>query len=493
MGVKEASGRIAIKLYLAVGYWLLAIGMKLAALLVLGTAAVCAAPVEDTIALGRKALANDGVATAWRIAQQALHDAPDSALAHEFAGEVHFRRGEIGEADEEFKSAVEWNPRLALAWFGLARVADCAAMNKTAAEDFRRAYQLDPNNSGIFRAWFPHMKGPEREQALKRYEAMLLAESQHDDGKALHAWHDQEALAKALNGRHPTALASPYKATELPLQAFVSAATHVRTYGLDALVNGQPVRLVLDTGAAGIVLSQGAAQRVGLTRVAGGAVHGIGDNTKLTGGYSAIAPSLRIGDVEYRDALISVADQNFVGIEDGLIGTNVMDEFQMTLDFGARRLRLDPLPNYHPGEDLPDRSVSPQMANAMRVFRFGHLLLVPVGVGNQRERLFVLDTGAASTLISYELAAEVSKLARDDKTALRGVNGRVNDVYQTGNVVLRFAGFEQRNLSMSSFDTWQLSHSLGTEISGFLGLPVLDLFTLTIDYVDGLVKFERRP
>jgi len=466
--------------------------MKLAALLLLGTAALWAGPVDDTIALGRKALANDGVATALRLAQQALHDAPDSALAHEFAGEVHFRRGEIGEADEEFKNAVEWNPRLALAWYGLGRVADCAAMNKTAVDDFHRAYQLDPNNPRILSTWAPHMKGPEREQAVKRYEAMMMAESQRGDPKALNALREQEALMKALNGRTPTTLASPYKAAELPLEAFVSATTHVRTYGLDVLVDGQPVRLVLDTGAAGIVLSQGAAERVGLTRVAGAAVHGIGDNTKLTGGYRAIAHSFRIGDVEYRDALISVADQNFVGIEDGLIGTNVMDEFQITLDFGARKVRLDPLPNYHAGEDLPDRTVSPRMAHATRVFRFGHLLLVTVGVGNQRDRLFVLDTGAGTTLISYELAAEVSKLARDEKTALRGLNGRVGDVYQTGNVVLRFAGFEQRNLSMSSFDTWQLSHSLGTEISGFLGLPVLDLFTLTIDYIDGLVKFDRR-
>jgi predicted aspartyl protease len=467
--------------------------MKLAGLILLSAAALCAGPVDDTIALGRKALANDGVATAWRLAQQALHDAPDTALAHEFAGEVHFRRGEIGQADEEFKSAVEWNPRLALAWYGLGRVADCAAMNKTAAEDFHRAYQLDPNNPLIFRAWFPRLKGPERAEALRRYEAMLAAGSQQGNPKESNALREQEALTKALNGRPPTTLASPYKATELPLQAFVSAATHQRTYGLDVLVNGQPVRLVLDTGAAGIVLSEGAAERVGLTRVTGAAVHGIGDNTKLTGGYRAIAQSFRFGDVEYRDALISVADQNFVGIEDGLIGSNVMDEFQITLDFGARKLRLNPLPNYHPGEDLPDRSVSPQMANAVRVFRFGHLLLVPVSVGNQRDRLFVLDTGAASTLISYELAEEVSKLARDDKTSLRGLNGRVGDVYQTGNVVLRFAGFEQKNPGMTSFDTWQLSHSLGTEISGFLGLPVLDLFTLTIDYIDGLVKFERRP
>ena len=196
--------------------------------------------------------------------------------------------------------------------------------------------------------------------------------------------------------------------------------------------------------------------------------------------------------MEYRDAVISVADRSLVGIEDGLIGSNVLGEFLITLDFAGGKMRLDPLPDYRPGEEFADRTVSPQMESATRVFRFGHLLLVPARVGNARNRLLVLDTGAASTLISTELAAAVGKVNRDDKTALRGMNGKVGDVYQTGNLVLEFAGFQQKNLAMTAFDTWELSHRLGTEISGFLGLPVLELFTLTIDYRDGLVKFERR-
>ena len=97
--------------------------MRLAGLILLTAAALGAGPVDDTLATGRKALANDGVATAWKLAQKALGDAPESAAVHEFAGEVHFRRGEFAEADEEFKSALEWNPRFALAWWGLGRVA----------------------------------------------------------------------------------------------------------------------------------------------------------------------------------------------------------------------------------------------------------------------------------------------------------------------------------------------------------------------------------
>lgn len=459
--------------------------MKVQYLLMLSAAALWAGPLDDALIMGRKALDKDGVATAWKIAQKALADAPESAEAHEFAGEVQFRRGEFAGADAEFKTAVEWDPRFALAWWGLGRVAECTSMNKTAVEDFHRAYELNPKDPRILGAWVSRLRGQERIDALNRYAAI-------GDSKVLEELRQRAELAKAMNGREVMALASPYKTTEVPLQAFVSGATHMRTFGLEVTINGKPAHLVLDTGAAGILLSHPAAERVGLVRVTDATVRGIGDNAKMTGGYRAIAERFQIGDVDYRDAVISVADQGFIGIEDGLIGSNVLGEFLITLDFAAGKLRLDPLPGFRPGEEFADRTVSPQMESATRVFRFGHLLLLPVRVGNAANRLFVLDTGAASSLISSELAAAVSNINRDDKTALRGLNGKVGDVYQTGNLVLEFAGFEQKNMGMTAFDTWELSHRLGTEISGFLGLPVLNLFKLTIDYRDGLVKFERR-
>jgi hypothetical protein len=237
-------------------------------------------------------------------------------------------------------------------------------------------------------------------------------------------------------------------------------------------------------------MSRPAADRAGLTRVADTTVGGIGDNTKAATGYRAIAEKFRVGDVEYRNALVSVAQQPLEGIEDGLIGSNVFSQFLITLDFAAGKLKLEPLPDYLPGGELHDREDIPGMQDAQRVFRFEHILLVPVRV-NSRAGLFVLDSGAARTMMSYDLAAEASKVDRDERTGIRGLSGKVGDVYQSGNVVLEFAGFTQKNLGMTAIDTLELSHRLGTEISGFLGLPVLDLFKLTIDYRDGLVKFER--
>jgi predicted aspartyl protease len=297
-------------------------------------------------------------------------------------------------------------------------------------------------------------------------------------------------LTKALDGREVMALTSAYHAAEIPLRGFENAA-HTRTYGVEVLVNGTPVKLVLDTGASGIVMSGPAAERAGLARLSDATVRGIGDSAQGTGGYRALAEHFRIGDVEYRNALISVTARSMEGIQDGLIGSNVFSEFLITLDFAGGKLRLDPLSGYQIGDDFQDRVEIPEMRDATRVFRFGHLLLVPVRVGS-REGSFVLDTGAARTMMSYDLAAEVSKLNHDDRTTIRGLSGKVGDVYQTGNVVLEFAGFAQKNLAMTAIDTWEISHRLGTEISGFLGLPVLDLFTLTIDYRDGMVKFERK-
>ena len=443
-----------------------------------------AGPVDDTLATGRKALGNDGVATAWKLAQKALADAPDSAAAHEFAGEVLFRRAQFSQADAEFKNAIELDPRFALAWWWLGRVAACAAMNKTALEDFHRAYELNPKDPRILAAWIPRLHGQERAKALETYLAAAGATAESDELR------QRVDLMNALDGREATVLVSPYRAVEIPLRGFENAA-HTRTYGLDVLVNGNPVKLVLDTGASGIVMSRAAAERAGVARLANGTVRGIGDNAKGTAGYRGLAQHFRIGDVEYRDAVISVADQNMAGIEDGLIGSNVFAEFLITLDFAGGTMHLDPLPGYRPGDEFQDRMESPEMRDAVRVYRFGHLLLVPVQV-NSHEGLFVLDTGAAGTMMSYDMAAEVSRVNRDDRMTIRGLSGKVGDVYKSGDLELEFAGFKQKTLGVTVIDTWELSHRLGTEISGFLGLPVLDLFTLTIDYRDGLVKFERR-
>jgi len=293
---------------------------------------------------------------------------------------------------------------------------------------------------------------------------------------------------------------TPYAKAEIPLVALTSAS-HSRYFGLEVNLNDTPVRLVVDTGANGFVIPLRVAEKAGVARLAPGFLAGIGSNVKLSGGYRGIANRVRIGGLEFHDAVIDVSNQESIGAADGLIGSDVFAQFLVTLDFKARKLRLQPLPGNRArggsssgssDDELQDPALTPELRTYSPVFRFGHILLLPTSVSGSRQVLFVIDTGADSSLISYEMAAEVSKIIRDDRNGITGINGRVADIYKTGNLSVEFAGFRQRNLGMTSFDMWEQSRRIGTEISGFLGLPALDLFTLTIDYRDGLVNFDRQ-
>jgi predicted aspartyl protease len=446
------------------------------------------ASVEETLALARKALLNEGVATAWKLSQKVVAEAPESAAAHELSGEVLFRRGELEAAESEFKLASKLDPNFARAWWGLARIAECTSMNKAAARYLERAHSADPNDPRIFHDWAMRLPGQEHIDALEKYASM--ADPTRDE-KELEDLRQHIAFDKAIHGRSLMVLASPYEKTEIPLVNLTNGAT--LRYGLTVSLGSTKLRLVVDTGASGILIPRWAAVRAGVAELAGATFSGFGDNPKHSPGYHGIVDRLRIGDVEFHDALISVSNQDSVGTADGLIGTNVFAQFLVTLDFMAGKLRLDPLPGYNPGDnELHDRTAAPESRHSARVFRFGHLLMVPTRVSGSREVLFVVDTGSDRTLISYDMAAEVSHVNRDDGMRMQGISGQVADLYKTGNVFVQFAGFRQKSPGMTSVDMWPQSRNIGTEVSGFLGLPVLSLFTLTIDYRDGVVRFDRK-
>jgi len=456
-------------------------------------AVTAAAPLDDIIGTARKALANEGVATAWKLTQQALADAPGSAPAHELAGEIHFRRGEIPEAETEFRAAVKLDSNFAPGWWGLARVADSTARYREAKDNFAKAHELAPDDPRIFRDWALHLKGQSQINALERLVSIFDPVRQAAE---LDDLRQRIVFDRAQGIRLFNVLASRYEKSETAMLSLVSA-NHIRSFGLEVIVNGTPFRLILDTGASGVMIPRRLAEKAGVARLADATFRGFGDNRQLLGGYRGVAREVRIGDIVFRDALISVSGQESVGTADGLIGADVFAEFLVTLDFPARMLRLTPLAGHQPDQELLEDHpaeaalIRAHMGNPVSVYRFGHLLLVPGRVADSRAGLFVLDSGSERTLLSYEMASGTSNVDRDDRTGFRGLSGKVADVYKTGDLAIEFAGFRQKNLGMTAFDLWGQSRAIGTEISGFLGLPVLELFSLTIDYRDGIVSFER--
>ena len=176
----------------------------------------------------------------------------------------------------------------------------------------------------------------------------------------------------------------------------------------------------------------------------------------------------------------------------------MFSKFLLTLDYPNLELRLDPLPkrpdeavtvaalstpetkpvqpgaeNAEPEEPVVhDRYVAPEMKNWTPVFRNGHDLLIPVALSKTtKEKLFIVDTGAASMLISPDAAREVTKVDSEDNIHIKGISGEVNKVYTTRKFTYYFAHLGQEVDGMVAIDTTKISHDVGTEVSGFLGAP----------------------
>lgn len=76
------------------------------------------------------------------------------------------------------------------------------------------------------------------------------------------------------------------------------------------------------------------------------------------------------------------------------------------------------------------------------------------------------------------------------RAGIEGVNGRVDKVFSANKAVLQFGRLKQENQDMTAFDITNISDSIGTEISGFLGFTTLRVLDVKIDYRDALIEFK---
>jgi predicted aspartyl protease len=435
----------------------------------------------------RALLRHDDIAGAQKIIEKALAVSPNSAELLETRGELRFRQGDIPAADADYRKAIELDGRLARAFWGLARVYRAASLYKKAQLYFWQAHTWDPLDWDIFHSWIDVLKRPQRIAELQKFVDAPPAEARVSEIQ-----HARERLEweQGLGDTKLHRLTSAYSATQIPFAPLLWDPNHVRAFAVPVSINGsKPLKLEIDTGAGGILINSKAAEKLGLRKLREIKVGGIGDEGERAA-YAGMADTVRIGSVAFASTIVRVSDKKGFPDIDGLIGMDVFSDFLVTLDFPKRVLRLTPLPNYADDGEPHDRAISPELKGFTGVYRLGHSLLIPTRVSDSAPVLFIIDTGAGRTLIASDLARQATKVHRDDAHgSMKGLSGKVKEMYVTDALVLQFAGFRQNNLDMSSFDFSKLSRAHGIEVSGFLGLPLLNLFELTIDYRDGLVKF----
>ncbi len=423
----------------------------------------------------------------------------DAWPLHVALGEVYFRQGKIADAEKEWVGVINSGYPSARAYLGLARVRWSVCMYKSSKAMVDKAHALDPSDPDIQKAWALGLPPSER---IKYFETYLAGPG---DATPEERGDVQRYLSylkeRATQSPHSCRLVSKTTAAEVPLLRLLADPQHLRGYGLAVTLNGTRTKLLLDTGAKGILIDRPIAERAGITRLRQTRIWGVGDNGGRKG-YIGTADSIRIGGLEFRDCPVEVMENRSVAEGDGLIGADVFEDFLVEINFPHEKLNLSELPK-PPGEsDQPlgleseedaeprDRYFAPEMQSFTHVYRFGHNLLIPTKIGDAPYKLFLLDTGALTSSITPEAAREITKIHGDSDATVRGLSGSVSRVYTANNTVLQFGQVRQENQDMLSFDTRSFSEGLGTEISGFLGFTTLRFLDIKIDYRDGLVDFH---
>ncbi|HUA14048.1 MAG TPA: aspartyl protease family protein [Verrucomicrobiae bacterium] len=439
--------------------------------------------------------------------------------------EVWFRQGRITDAEKEWVEVVNSGYPEARAYLGLARVRDALALYQGAVKMIVKAHEIDSSDPDIEEAWVGTLS---RDERIKYLETSLAGDNTWDTDKRSDIASYLEFLKeRARQNIKPCRLVSKFKATETPLVRLLNDPEHLRGYGLSVSLNGHKNSLMLDTGASGILINRGVAQHAGISKISETKVWGVGKKGRRDA-FFGVADSIKIGELEFQNCPVEVMESRSVAGEDGLIGTDVFEDFLVDVDFPDEKFKLSELPK-RPGETgqnialksgnddddssesentasdsksaksdskTPassgprDRYIAPEMQDYTRVFRFGHDLLVPTSIGKVPEKLFLLDTGSLTNLISPAAAREVTKVHGDSDTILEGISGRVDKVYSANKAVLTFGRLRQENQDMTAFDTTPLSDDVGTEVSGFLGFVMLRMLDIKIDYRDALVDFH---
>jgi predicted aspartyl protease len=377
-----------------------------------------------------------------------------------------------------------------------------------------------------------------RRERLKALEAYLASPhpDDPDEDKSLHSWLEY-LKATADQPVHSCKLTNNVEKTETKMEILLRDARRVSGYGLLVKINDRNQRLLLDTGSSGILINRRAAEKAGLKRISAVQFAGIGEKGQRDA-YFAIADQVRIGDLEFKDCVVTVSEKSMGLDEDGLIGADVFSSYVVDIDIPGDMLRLTPLPKRpedsavkaslasEAGSDLDqeeraesmkgpkveekpvpeksaaaptsprlpkDRYVAPEMAKWTPVYRISHDLLIPTHVNDSKTMLFILDTGAFSNMMSNKAARSVTKVRSNDSFKIKGLSGEVNKTYSADKAILQFGNIRQPTQDMVAIDLTSLSQHLGVEVSGFIGFATFRQLEMKIDYRDGLVEFLYDP
>jgi tetratricopeptide (TPR) repeat protein len=428
----------------------------------------------------------DEASDAAELAAGAFPDSPEVLAAR---GEFAFYAGDMRQAEKLFLDAIKLKNETARAYYGLARLYRAASMYRTARLRCLQAHEFDPDDAYITLGWLRYLPREKRQELAGPFAAAhpwFYRNLQREESTVAD-------LRTEMAERRPFALDGERTETTVKLDVLMNGPTHVRGVGLDLSIEGhRPLRVMLDTGASGILLTQSAIDKAGLQHIGQTETWGVGDKG-VRNAFLSVADTCQIGALKYKTCIFRALEGKgrIGGEEDGLIGADVFSDYVVQIDFQKHQMHLKPQPPREPSPQLYDRVIPPDEASFTPVFRSGTHLYVSTLLNDKQWGLFLIDTGSSMTNVDSAFARLSTKVRGDAFRRVRGVSGEVKEVFEADKAYIQFSRFRQNNLGLIAINLNTAPQHQEFRMAGILGLPVLVMFRLTIDYRNGLVNFER--
>lgn len=193
------------------------------------------------VGLVRAMLRQQKIDEALDAANTALKLQPNSASLMAAKGDVHFRRGEMTDAERSYLAANQSDPKEVHAYLGLARLYAAYSLYRKAYDLLRKAHETSPDDIEVQRAWLRMLPRKERLAALEEY-----LRGPHPDDEYETKWLTEylEFLrATAEKPTHACRLVSKVEQTETKLETMYGADIHrMRGIGLSVRLNDRTAR-----------------------------------------------------------------------------------------------------------------------------------------------------------------------------------------------------------------------------------------------------------
>ena len=394
-------------------------------------------------------------------------------------GEVAFRRGDFAKADTLYKEALRMDDKSARAHFGIGKLALTKLKARDAVREIARAIALSPAEA-LYRYHASEAYGTNKQYAeqTKQLQEYVRLNPVNDQERVLEAKAALEMIA-SFNGQDIALVVAPASPAPIPL---------TKTLNLlfaKVMIDGKgPYNFAIDSGATQVVLSERLATRLGLTPVTTTLMHGVGGAGKVESKLYKVG-EISIGDVRVKNVPLGTFNDPLISqLADGILGTAVLSDFIVTIDYPNNRMEL-----------TKKAAAATPTTDTLSARYFSNLMLVPLEVNGKFRGNFIVDTGAVTTVLSHSTAALLG--VKPDTPGARielgvaGVGGVEGVVLRVPSVTLKTPKNSDTFAQLVSIDMKEISKMIGTEVSGILGFDFLENYKLVIDYYGAEVRLVK--